>query len=561
MVENVVRFVVLIGALVFVHELGHFAWAKLFGVKVLKFSLGFGPRLVGWRKGETDYCISLIPLGGFVKMLGEEPGDEVAPEDTQRAFNAQPIWKRFVIVLAGPVMSLVFPIALYFVVFLGRTDLTPPVIGTVAAGYPAEGRLLPGDRVTALDGEPITSFEELRSAIAASPARPIRFSVVRGEAPVEVTVTPESVHIDNPLDVDAVAGFLGIAPGFPLPVVGVRSPGTPASIAGLRTFDCVTMYAGTPIRRWADLTEALHRSRGSTVPLAFLRPQPLPPGSSGGLIDLEVFDPGLAQITPSPGTDEITARTGIESPDLYVSDVDPGSPEQQMGLRRTARVVSLDGVIPPSWERLRESLSLAPPRLRTLRFELQGREAVGGFTVSRAWFTDEFGQPLSRLHPAIHHWVPIDADPPIANPNPLRYAFGNALEHTTEAVGFLSTGLVRLLQGRVPVSAMGGPIMIYDVSRRTAADGLMTFLRLMALVSINLGLINLLPIPTLDGGHLAFLLAEAVLRRPAPLWVRQTASVIGLCLVGAVIIIAFRNDLARRFSADPAPSVTSSSPP
>lgn len=559
MLENVVRFVVLIGALVFVHELGHFAWAKLFGVKVLKFSLGFGPRLFGWRQGETDYCVSLVPLGGFVKMLGEEPGDEVAPEDAPRAFNAQPIWKRFVIVLAGPAMSLLFPVLLYLVVFLGRTDLTPPVIGTVAAGYPAEGRLLPGDRVTSIDGAPITSFEEIRAAIAASPARPLRFTVLRGEESVVVPVTPESIRAEQPLDVDAVAGFLGVAPGFPLPVVGVRSPGTPASIAGLRTFDRVTMYAGNPIRRWADLQEALHRSRGATVPLAFLRPQPLAPVASGGLIDVEVFDPGLAQITPTPGTGEVTARTGIESPDLYVAEVEPDSPEYQMGLRRGARVVSLDGVVPASWERLRESLTTGPARLRTLRFVHDGRASEGGFTVSPGWFTDEFGQRVTRLRPAIHHWVPIEAEAPIPNPNPLRYALGNALRHTAEAVGFLSTGILRVLQGRVPVTAVGGPIMIYDVSRRTAADGLMTFLRLMALVSINLGLINLLPIPTLDGGHLLFLGAEGVLRRPAPLWVRQTASVLGLCLVGAVIVIAFRNDVARRLDPGDAPPAAASS--
>ena len=155
---NFLRFVALIGALVFVHELGHFVLAKLFGVRVLKFSLGFGPRLVGLVYKGTDYCISLVPFGGFVKMLGEDPTDAIKPEDAAHAFHTQDLWKRFLIVLAGPLMSLVFPSVIYFVVFLGQTELLPPVIGTVVAGHPADGKLLPGDRVLSIDGAPVGSF-------------------------------------------------------------------------------------------------------------------------------------------------------------------------------------------------------------------------------------------------------------------------------------------------------------------------------------------------------------------------------------------------------------------
>lgn len=546
--SNVVRFLALIGALVFVHELGHFVWAKAYGIKVLKFSLGFGPRIFGIRYGETDYCVGLVPFGGFVKMLGEDPSDEIPHEDLPRAFHAQSLRRRFAVVLAGPMMSLLFPVLLYFVALLGRSDLTAPVIGTVAAGYPAAGLLLPGDRVTAVDEREVRSFEDIREAIAHAPRRTLRFDVDRGGQPVVVRVTPEAVTTERPFDERVTTGFIGIAPGFPLPVVGVKAY-TPAYTAGLRTFDVVTMYRGAPIRRWSDLEAALTRSRGSTVPLAFLRPRAIE-GALGGLIDIEVFDPGLAQIAPEPGTGEMTTRTGIEASDLYLSDVAPDSPEALMGLRRGARVLMLDNVAPPSWERFIASLTAGPARLRTLHFSLDHREAVGGFSLRPVVLTDEFGERTVQLRTGLAHWRPIVADPLIANPHPVRYAISGALSETAEALRFLSIGIVRMLQGRVPVASVGGPIAIYDASRSVAVDGVWGFFRLMALISLNLGLLNLLPVPTLDGGHLLFFAMEAVMRRPVPLRVRQVASVLGLLLVVAVMLLAFRNDLERKLGID-----------
>lgn len=548
MLSNVVRFLALIGALVFVHELGHFAWAKAYGIKVLKFSLGFGPRIFGIRYGETDYCIGLVPFGGFVKMLGEDPSDEIPHEDLPRAFHAQPLGRRFVVVLAGPLMSLLFPVLLYFIALLGRSDLTAPLIGTVAPGYPAAGVLLPGDRVTAIDGDAVSSFEEVRQAIARAPRRSIRFDVDRAGQPVTVRVTPQAVTTALPFDERVTTGFLGIAPGFPLPVVGVRAP-SPADTAGLRTFDMVTMYRGAPVRRWADLEAALTRSRGSTVPLAFLRPRAIE-GALGGLVDLEVFDPGLAQIVPEPGTGEMTRRTGIEASDLYLSDVAPDSPEALMGLRRGARVLTLDGAAPTSWERFIADLTEGPSRLRRISFALGHHEAVGGFSLRPVVVTDEFGGRAVRLRTGLERWRPIVAEAPVANPSPVRYALVGALSETAEAMRFLTLGLVRMLQGRVPVASVGGPIAIYDASRSVAVDGAWGFFRLMALISLNLGLLNLLPVPTLDGGHLLFFGMEAVMRRPVPLRVRQVASVLGLLLVVGVMVVAFRNDLERKLGVD-----------
>ena len=145
-------FVIFIGVLIFVHEMGHFIFAKLFDVKVLKFSLGFGPKMLGFRKGETEYVVAWVPLGGFVRMLGEDPDDDVRPLDEGRAFHQKPLWQRYIVILAGPAFNLIFPVIIYFIFFAAQTHLPPSTVGTVFQGQPAaEAGLMPGDRIVAID--------------------------------------------------------------------------------------------------------------------------------------------------------------------------------------------------------------------------------------------------------------------------------------------------------------------------------------------------------------------------------------------------------------------------
>jgi regulator of sigma E protease len=542
---NFLRFVALVGALVFVHELGHFLAARLFGVKVLQFALGFGPKVLGVRWRGTEYSVRLLPLGGFVKMLGEDPEDTVAPGDTQAAFFSQSVLRRAVIVLAGPLMSLAFPLLLYFMVGLGQRTLTPPIIGTVVAGHPADGKLQPGDRVLAIDGREVISFQDIRERIASSPGRSMRFRVDRAGQPIEVTITPLSIKLDQPLDVVEFAGRAGIAAGFAIPVIAVRDQRSPAAVAGLRTFDVVLSYAGRPVTRAIELERSLAVSRGSSVPVSFVRPVAVN-AALEGLCDLEVFDPGLTMLTPDPGEGDVVSRTGIESPDLYVADVPATSPEYAMGLRRGDRILGIDGVAPPSWEALREALLDAPDRSHSVSFRRDGREVVGAFRVEREEFTDEFGQRFRRPSFRTDHWVPALLEPPIPNPHITSSAVSSAIRDTVNALSYLSLAIWRVAQGRVPASSVGGPIAIYDASASTAGEGTAGFLRLMALISINLGLLNLLPVPTLDGGHLLFYAIEAGRRKPLTLRTRRLASLAGLVALLLLMALAVKNDVTRR---------------
>src|SRR5215471_10434595 len=192
--------VALLGVLILVHELGHFVCAKAFGVKVLRFSLGFGPKLFGFSRGETEYRLSLVPLGGYVRLLGEDPAEPIPPVDRNRALAAKPLWQRYTIVIAGPAFNLLLPLLIYFVHYAGQRTLLPPTIGTVLPNLPAaEAGLLPGDRVETVDGKRIRYWEELDHTIATSSGKTLRFAIRRGPDAEERDVTPIEVERSGPL--------------------------------------------------------------------------------------------------------------------------------------------------------------------------------------------------------------------------------------------------------------------------------------------------------------------------------------------------------------------------
>ena len=168
---------VLFGILIFVHELGHFLFAKLTKVKVLKFSLGFGPKIVGKQFGETEYLLSAIPLGGYVKMTGEDAGDEVGEEDKERAFSVQPVWKRLVIVLSGPLFNIFFAAFIFILLFLTGVPALRPDVGEVAQGSPAaRSGLMTGDRILTVDGTEAESWDDVETAFQKNPGRPLSSS-------------------------------------------------------------------------------------------------------------------------------------------------------------------------------------------------------------------------------------------------------------------------------------------------------------------------------------------------------------------------------------------------
>ncbi|AKF05356.1 RIP metalloprotease RseP [Sandaracinus amylolyticus] len=540
----IVYFVVLVGVLIFVHELGHFAWAKFFGVKVLKFSLGFGPRIAGIQRGDTEYVIAAFPLGGYVRMLGETPNDTVAPEDAGRSFAEQPLWKRFVIVLAGPAMNLAFPVLLYFVVaYVGPNEHIPATIGTVFPDRPAAEHLLPGDRIVAIDGDEISTWIELNAIVTPSAGRPLVFTIERDGQQIERSITPTWSEEERPLDLRARVGRIGVSYSHPLAVIGITSPSQPAAAAGLRTFDRVVAAGGRPIERWIDLQAVLERNRGSMLPITYLRPQRLTDALSG-LADLDLYEPHVATLTPEGGSGSGIDRAGLESSDLYVARVVAGSAEHRAGLLPGDRLISIDGQPILLWPQFLENVRAHAGEERTLVWKRNDQEIARRIQLTCERTVE--GGVISYRY-GFEHFAPTTTDPLVPHPAPFGYALRESLSATWMMIELTGVSLVRLFQGRVSPTEVGGPLEIARQAQIAARGGSLSFLQLMAFISINLGLLNLLPIPVLDGGHLFFFAVEGISRRPVSRRLRELASLTGLAMLVIVMVLVFTNDVARQW--------------
>jgi regulator of sigma E protease len=575
---DLLYFVLLVGALVLVHELGHFLAARLFGVKVLTFSIGFGPTLFQLRGRETTYRLALLPLGGFVRLLEEpsrrRPHDDVrdadearaAEEEERRTLQGQALWKRVVIALAGPAMNLVAPLFLFFAVFLAPTRSVPPQIGLVLPGSPAEGVLRPGDLVLEIDGEEIDTYAQVQAKIAENPGKKLLFHVARPQGDplpgqprgkedyLDVSVVPRAVVEPRDLGGNVTVGRLGVGPAPLAAAIGVRDPASPAYRAGLRTFDVITHVGGVPTPRFSDVERKLRDNLGTAVPVNYLHPRALPwPTRAQNepqtpLAEAAVFEARVAVLAPEPAPSPDgrgVERAGLENADLYVASVPEGSSEDRMGLQRGDRVERLDGVPARSWQAFVEDLVAGGERTREVSWVRDGRPMTGLFRVRKEEWVDGAGSTVERYVFRTTHWTPTLPSPLEENEADVGRAAHLALTETGSLLEFLAVSGARLLEGKLSVESISGPLAIYDAAGRAGVRGTRDFVWVMALVSANLGLLNLLPIPILDGGQLLFFAIEAVARRPLPMRARGLMTFVGLVLLLLLMAVALRNDLGR----------------
>ncbi len=352
--SSIIPFVIVLGVLIFVHEFGHFIIAKLLGVRVLKFSLGFGKKIISKKIGDTEYVVSYLPLGGYVKLFGEQPGEEIAATDRCRSFSDRPVWHRFVIVLAGPVFNLLFALLVFSLIYLGNGIPTP----------------VPGTKIG---------------------------------------------HVD---------------------------PKSAAAAAGIKPDDTITAINGLQTIKWQDVSAMIRNSRGKNLEISIQR--------NGKSIELKARAK-MSQINNIFG--EVVAKRyllGISKKDDYV-------------YKKTTLI---------------------------------GAVKAG---ISRTW----------------------------------AYIYLTVMS------------LIKIIERVVPASEMGGPILIAHMAGQQMRAGWTNFLSFMAVLSVNLGIINLLPVPILDGGHLTFFTIEAMRRKPISLQAQEVMQQIGIVLLGTLMVFVFYNDIIR----------------
>ncbi|MDO8293201.1 MAG: RIP metalloprotease RseP [Gallionella sp.] len=464
---TILAFVGAISLLVVFHELGHYWVARRCGVKVLRFSLGFGPVIYskrfasspfdkatstssGQAQGRgTEWAISAIPLGGYVKMVDERE-DEVAPEDLKYAFNRKPVLQRMAIVVAGPLANFLLAVVLYWALFVYGVPGLRPVLGEVPPGSPAaNAQMHAGETVISINGETIPSWNELRWTL-------LELNLRQGEVKIEARGAQDE-QLFHLLDIsgleakDLEGDFLdklGLRPYQPavLPVIGKIAAGSAAQLAGLQEGDVISRANGVEMTHWNNVVEVIRAHPGQTVRLEIQR-------------------------------GEMT---------LNVSLVPQSVTESGMKIGKIGVAPQVDNQV---WQAM----------LTEVRY------------------------------------TPLDA-------------LVRALRKTWETSVISLKMLGKMVTGEISMKNLSGPITIADYAGQSAAMGVAAYLGFLALISISLGVLNLLPIPLLDGGHLLYYVAELVKGSPVSEQAWEIGQKIGIALLGMLMVFAIYNDINRLVS-------------
>lgn len=540
--STIIPFIILLGILIFVHELGHFMVARWCGVRVEVFSLGFGKKILKYKRGDTTYAISIIPLGGYVKMFGEQPGVEISEEDKKVAFTHKTVWQRIAVVLAGPLMNFFFAILIFFAVSLTGEDAKTPVLGDVTANSPAYAAgFRSGDRLVTVNGKSISTWDDFQKTLNLKEPADLRLDVeVEREGSKEkstfaVTAKPEANP--NPLSsFDFVGAIEGLAPYSAGTTVGVKET-SPLKTMGLKTGDTLLSINGRKVTYWRELD--------------FVFSQISPKEA----LTLEILDgekssekPNVVTLASAPGNQVYSLQgLGLESSELYLGQVLDGSPAQLAGLHKMDRLVSINKVVLQKWEDVIANIKSFdgknPVALTVLR---EGKSVELSITPKLTKQMTVSGTEEKRytigITPVINMAAPELMTVKASNPFE---ALIRGTERTWDVSVMTVMSFVRLFQAKISPKNIGGVISIGQAASETFKVGWTQFFQMMAVISVNLFILNLLPVPVLDGGHLVFYMIEVVKGAPLSLRKMEIAQQVGLALLMSLMVFALFNDFSR----------------
>ncbi len=536
---TLLAFFLLIGPIIFVHELGHLIAAKLVGVEVQRFSIGFGRPLARVKLGETEYCLAPIPLGGYVQMRGQQ-GEEVdSPELKDRALSHKPLWAKLVVLVAGPLANFVLPFVIYFFIFLGQTTQYPASIGSVLDGSPASAAgLQTGDRITAIDEESITSWDAMVRIVSRAPEQELHLQIERAGQRLERFVTPRRATRRNDLGDREDVGRLGILMHSYAPQVAIEDPRSPAAQEGLKDGDIITSFNGEPVVTVEDLERHLQRTSDSLIRLTYLRADK----ASSPIGTALVYRSSHAQILPRKDSG---LAVGIVAANTSVRSTTPGRPAAKAGIQPGDRILAVNGAPLSRWESLQSELLRTPERPSTLEVQSPGRESRQvTITLDMDPLRDQCGSRLDcYLGATPYRTVHLPDQVPIRGRG--SFALRAAWHQTTGKIGELWLAIRRMLTLERGLDDLSSVVGIFYIAGIIAPQGAGPFLDMMAYLSLSIGVLNLLPIPVLDGGHILLYAIESIRRRPLSQRAREIASTIGLVIVLLLLLVGLRNDIVR----------------
>jgi regulator of sigma E protease len=546
---SVLGFIAILGPLVVVHELGHFLFARLFGVKAEVFSVGFGPKIWKRQKGETEWCLSAIPLGGYVKLLGEEPGVELPPELAHRSLQKALPWKRFLIFFGGPLFNFIFAALVFMSIQVIGEEHPRSIVGRILPGSVAASTgLLSGDEIVEVAGAPVSTFEELSNEFSKHPGKKVGFKVRRPgvSEPLSLSVTPRESSgyssYGEKVPVGDVEGLLSSGRDL---TVGVSTPDSPAGRSGVLTGDRLVSFNGQKLPNFEEVEQLFVQAPvGREIHLVF---EPLAKRDCQGdacpkTIEVRVMKQGA--------TYSLGQVTGAHSSELFVEKTVEKSPAAGAGLLRGDRLDSIDGQPLTSFFDLRERVQKAGEAGRRLKlsWERNGSILEAEISPNSSSGRDAELQKTTQFTVGVYPMLAWAMPPFLIERtfNPLVVTYRGV----SKMVSYSWRNLVsigKMFTGGVSVKTLGGPILIGKIAGESINRGLIAFLTTMAILSIGLGVLNVLPVPLLDGGHMLLLAVEKVRGRPLQEKQVEIAQKVGLAFILLLMVVVMKNDLTRIF--------------
>lgn len=539
-------FFILLGILIFVHELGHFLVAKFFKVRVEVFSLGFGKKIFQHKHGDTTYCLSIIPAGGYVKMYGDDPNAEVPEDQKQHAFLHKPVSQRIWIVLAGPLMNFFFAVLLMFGVAMIGEHVPGGEIGDIdSQTAAAKAGFQSGDFIQKMNGQDVVLWADIRDRIEASGGQEIQFSVRRGSdpAPIEIKATPQMVDNDSVLSATSRVGRIeGLVTESLSTVVGVRNPKSLAGVAGFKNLDRILSINGVDVHYFRDLERILALDTLTKTGESKFVFKVQSAEDEGPVREIIINDTENLSI----GKTSVLEQLGLESSELYLVKIKKDSPAAKAGFQAGDRVVMLGNKLIEKWKDVIDQVSGFKDGT-PLVFQVRRDGELKDLIVSPEMTVVMNGQGKEEKRFAIGvvpAYIMTGATPIFYQVhNPLK-ALMVGVKKSIDLSEMVVMGLVRLVQNQVSAKNIGGMISIGRFASQSFEMGLTAFVKMMALISINLFLLNLLPVPILDGGHLVFFTIEAIKGAPLGLKKMEIAQQVGLILLMSLMAFAFFNDIS-----------------
>lgn len=526
LIVNLLRFIIILGVLIFIHELGHFMVAKKVGIYVFRFSIGFGKRLFGFRIKETDYCISAIPFGGYVKMAGQEDvpvsesdeNKEVEqleeaidiPED-QKFYN-KTVWQRFAVVFAGPAMNFMLGVVIFIVVYSVGMQVPAYMkntrVGEVLDNSPAsEAGIEPGDKIIAIDGEPVTEWRQITRKTIFSIDEELTMDIKRGTQILAVKITPAYYdEKSNP--------GIGILP-YIKPFVKEVIADSPAAKAGLQANDIIVSVDGKSSSFTNVINHVKYAPQGP-LNVTVMRNQ-----------DKKTVTINPDTIGVLPGL-ELAGTTVVSADSETYSDVKPGDTLVAVADTPVQQTTDLAGILTG---KIGEPVELTFQRTTGSLFRQKTEQITASPVVEAGNKIGVFFQPNPET---------------VLEQYPIHQAIVKGANRAFASVIELFASLYYLAVGKIKARELAGPVGIYKITADFAKSGFMVLLSFVAFLSVNLSVINLLPIPVLDGGHVVFLLIEGIRRKPLNEKFVETCQKIGFILLMALIIFTLYNDIVHR---------------